>query len=175
MDFLAQYPWYGAAAYCNYKSIMEGLQPCVDFADWTLDITKSGYRLPTEAEWEKAARGGLVANWFPWASASGTYESNIDGGKANYFHSGGIFDHEVAVCGYFNNGQTPDGTDMINGYGLYDMAGNLEEWCWDWYEYSYYSASPATDPEGKVVRGGGLGNAKMRSAFRGIGFRCVKR
>ena len=188
--------WYGAVAYCNYKSMMKGLQTCVDFADWSLDITKPGYRLPTEAEWEKAARGGLVANWFPWPSASGTYEANIDGSKANYFHNGGIFDHEVAVCGYFNSGQTPDGTDMANGYGLYDMAGNLEEWCWDWYDSSYYSASPSTDPQGpssgsyttKVVRGGAWGSdtSKLRcgarydatpasSAFRGIGFRCVKR
>lgn len=188
--------WYGAAAYCNYKSLMEGLQPCIAFADWTLDITKNGYRLPTEAEWEKAARGGLVANWFPWPSASGTYESNIDGSKANYFHSGGIFDHEVSVCGYYNGGQTPDGIDMKNGYGLYDMAGNLDEWCWDWYDNEYYQTSPASDPEGppkgfltsKVVRGGRWGDPThmlrcayrddsilTSTAFRGTGFRCVKR
>ena len=188
--------WYGAVAYCNYKSLMEGLQECVDFTDWSLDISKSGYRLPTEAEWEKAARGGLVANWFPWQSAGGSYESNIDGSKANYSQSGGLFNSEVAVCEYFNGGQIPAGADMKNGYGIYDMAGNLAEWCWDWYDSTYYHTSPDTDPEGppegcltsKVVRGGGWGdqNYKLRcaarydanptsSSFRGIGFRCVKR
>ncbi len=188
--------WYGAVAYCNYKSMMEGLQTCVDFGDWSLDITKPGYRLPTEAEWEKAARGGLVANWFPWASASGTYMSNIDGSKANYQFSGGLFNSEIAPCGYFNGGQIPAGSDMKNGYGLYDMAGNVEEWCWDWYKDDYYETSPGTDPEGppkgvlttKVVRGGGWNTHShvlrcaarndvnpTSTSFRGIGFRCVKR
>jgi len=194
--------WYGAAAYCNYKSDMEGLQRCIDFTgeDWTLDISKNGYRLPTEAEWEKAARGGLVAQWYPWAGAGGTYEdcyNYIDGGKANYMNSGGIFDHAVAVCGYYNGGQVPAGTDMKNVYGLYDMAGNVEEWCWDWYDNLYYQKPPPpVDPEGppkdflntKVTRGGGWESKREKlrcaarndsdptiSAFGRFGFRCVKR
>jgi len=194
--------WYGAAAYCNYKSLMEGLQPCISFADWSLDISKNGYRLPTEAEWEKAARGGLVANWFPWQGAGGTYDDcnkYIDGSKANYRYSGGIFNSEVAVCGYYNGGQIPTGSDMANGYGLYDMAGNLEEWCWDWYDSNYYSQPESTNDNTtgpvkdvtlsyRLVRGGGWGDKSdtlrcaarnyanpESSAFRGLGFRCVKR
>ncbi len=194
--------WYGAVAYCNYKSLMESLQACVNFVDWSLDITKNGYRLPTEAEWEKAARGGLVAQWYPWAGAGGTYQdchNYIDGSKANYSQSGGLFNSEVAVCGYFNGGQIPTGTDMRNGYGLYDMAGNLQEWCWDWYSSSFYGKPEAShdDTTGpvqdgtlqyRVVRGGGWGGTRgelrcaarddagpTSSAFRGIGFRCVKR
>jgi sulfatase modifying factor 1 len=194
--------WYGAQAYCNYKSDMEGLQRCIDFTgdDWTCDLTKSGNRLPTEAEWEKAARGGLVANWYPWPSTGPGVTSDIDGSKANYFMSGGLFDHEIAVCGYFNGGQIPAGVDMANGYGLYDMCGNVEEWCYDWYDNLYYQSAGATakdtmgPPKGfllyKVLRGGAWGDnpaqgevriaqrddaAPTHSAFRGYGFRCVKR
>ncbi len=194
--------WFGAVAYCNYKSMREGLQICVNFGDWSLDITKPGYRLPTEAEWEKAARGGLVAQWYPWTGAGGTYQdcyNYIDGSKANYYYSGGIFDREVAVCGYYNGGQIPAGTNMKNDYELYDMAGNLREWCWDWYSSSFYGTPEASkaDTTGpvqdgslqyRVVRGGGWGDQRnflrcaarddanpRNSAFRGTGFRCVKR
>ncbi len=191
--------WYGALAYCNYKSEMEGLQPCVNFTDWSCDFSKTGYRLPTEAEWEKAARGGLTAQWYPWPGSGGNYEDHIDGSKANYFQSTGPYNSEVSVCGYYNGTQIPAGTDMANGYGLYDMAGNLEEWCWDWFKWEYYKdpSSTQADTTGpvqdgtlqyKVVRGGRWGDQKHflrcaarndvspdSSAYRGVGFRCVRR
>jgi len=190
--------WYGALAYCNYKSEMEGLQQCINFSDWSCDFTKNGYRLPTEAEWEKAARGGLTAQWYPWPGAGGSYENHIDGSKANYHLSGGIFNSEVSVCGYYNGGQIPAGSDMANGYGLYDMAGNLDGWCWDWFGWEYYKDLSATTddttgpPKGslqyKVTRGGRWGDQKHflrcaargdrapdHSSYRGPGFRCVKR
>jgi formylglycine-generating enzyme required for sulfatase activity len=191
--------WYGALAYCNYKSEMEGLQQCINFTDWSCDFSKNGYRLPTEAEWEKAARGGLTAQWYPWPGAGGNYENHIDGSKANYHLSGGIFNSEVSVCGYYNGGQIPAGSDMANGYGLYDMAGNLDEWCWDWFKWEYYKDPSATtdDTTGpiqdgtlsyKVTRGGRWGDQKHflrcaarsyrepgHSSYRGPGFRCVRR
>ncbi len=191
--------WYGALAYANFLSEMEGLQPCINFTNWSCTFTRNGYRLPTEAEWEKAARGGLVTNVFPWPSVGGIWQDHLDGSKANYYLNGGLFNHEVALCCYFNGGQIPAGTDMANGYGLYDMAGNLDEWCWDWYKDTYYKDAGATaaDTTGpaqdgsffyKVVRGGRWGSqghtlrcaarddeSPDSSAFRGVGFRCVRR
>jgi formylglycine-generating enzyme required for sulfatase activity len=191
--------WYGALAYANFLSEMEGLQPCINFTTWACVFTRNGYRLPTEAEWEKAARGGLVTNVFPWPSIGGAWQDHVDGSKANYYLSGGLFNFEVSPCGYFNGGQIPAGPDMANGYGLYDMAGNLDEWCWDWYKDTYYKDAGATaaDTPGpvqdgsfhyKVVRGGRWGSqahtlrcaarddeGPTSSAFRGVGFRCVRR
>jgi len=129
--------WYGALAYCNYRSDIEGFTRCIDFTTWSCDVARTGYRLPTEAEWEKAARGGLVAQWYPWPGAGGVCTDHIDGSKADYYLSGGTFHSDLAVCGYYNGGQLPPGGDMANGYGLYDMAGNAQEWFWDWYKQDF--------------------------------------
>ena len=187
--------WYGAQAYCNYKSDMEGLQRCTDFDDWTCDFGKNGYRLPTEAEWEKAGRGGLTGHHYPWDSSGGAYGDHIDGSKANYDGSGDPYDNGTSPVGYYDGDQTPAGSDMANGYGLYDMAGNVWEWCADWYPSGWYDQPGATQndtsgPAGplsyRVLRGGSWGGSTgyLRCAVRvvdvpsltnnGGGFRCAR-
>jgi formylglycine-generating enzyme required for sulfatase activity len=138
--------WFGAAAYCNYRSLIEGLTPCFNLADWSCDTSRNGYRLPTEAEWEKASRGGLVGNHYPWPSAGGGPFSHIDASKANYTVVEPHYFHNSPV-GYYNGSQTPPGVDMANGFGIYDMAGNVREWCLDWFDPLWYATAEASLPD----------------------------
>lgn len=165
--------WFGALAYCNYKSEMEGLTRCIIFTNWECNFSNNGYRLPTEAEWEKAARGGWKGYFYPWESYGASYlnyTGYINGSCANYYNSGDPYESNFPYStpvGYYNGSQIPTGSNMANPYGLYDMAGNVREWCWDWYEDDWYGVTSASydDTPGpgwywpgvKVIRGGDWG------------------
>ena len=204
--------WYDAVKWCNARSQMEGLTPCyyTDAGYTTLYKTRendlvyvnwgvNGYRLPTEAEWEKAARGGTGGHRFPWTNVQTITQS-----QADYYSDGGEAYDLSPAPGFdaaFNDGvypyTSPVGSFAANGYGLYDMAGNVYEWCWDWYDIGYYGSSPASDPRGadnpsgnpyvnRVFRGGAWGTSarSCRSsqrlndapfdAYNGVGFRVVR-
>jgi len=139
--------WYGAAAYCNYLSEIDGLAPCYDLSDWSCDFSADGYRLPTESEWEKAARGGLSERRFPWGDTI-THE------QANYYSSSSYEYDDSATRGYnplYDDVGVPYTSPVMgftpNGFGLYDMAGNVWEWCNDWYGADYYESSHASSPD----------------------------
>lgn len=154
--------WYDAVKWCNARSQREGLTP-VYYTDaartqvykagqvfldnnW-VSWEANGYRLPTVAEWIKAYRGGQGAGYFPWPSYWGSREDNINPNLANYYQSGDPFESNTSAglrattpVGYYNGSQTPQGPDNANGYGLYDMAGNVGEWCWDRQFTNWYSS-----------------------------------
>ncbi len=161
--------WYGAAAYCNFRSEMEGLTPCYDMEDpaWPCDYAADGYRLPTEAEWEYAARDGRAAR-SRYSGGENLDELgifNANSGMATVYTTrrdgegalvGGSSD---VVCG----GTHGVGLKKPNELGFYDMSGNAAEWCNDW--YGSYSSAPQTNPVGaeysendkkaeRIIRGG---------------------
>ncbi len=123
--------WYATTKYCNWLSEQQGLTPCYSGPGRVpeCDFLANGYRLPTEAEWEYAARGGNHSRGFTYAGS----------------------DNLVEVAWYAaNSGDSihPVGQKKPNELGLYDMSGNLYEWCWDWYREDYYVSSPSDDPIG---------------------------
>jgi formylglycine-generating enzyme required for sulfatase activity len=187
--------WYDAIVFCNKLSILEGLDPVYSISnstnpdDWgtvptssdatwnavTMVPNANGYRLPTEAEWEYACRAGTTT---AYNNGNDDYTDATEVGKVAWYSSNaGSKTHEV-------------GLKTANTWGLYDMHGNVYEWCWDW--YGTYASGAQSDPDGavagtaRVIRGGGWNyNAQyLRSAFRHdvnpyardnvIGFRLVR-
>jgi formylglycine-generating enzyme len=203
--------WYDCVKWCNARSQSAGLTPVYytdagltqvyksgqvtnPFVNWSAN----GFRLPTEAEWEKAARGGLSGRRFPWGN-------RIDQNQANYYGNTNSYSYDLGPDDYNAVGSidgtwpatSPVGSFDVNGYGLYDMAGNVMEWCWDWYGGTPFAAgSPylgGSNPQGvgpgsdllRVLRGGywsdGANLARCANRRFGnpsfpandVGFRCV--
>jgi sulfatase modifying factor 1 len=175
--------WYNAVKWANAASEKEGLTPCykVNGAVYrtgtsdavTCDWSANGYRLPTEAEWEVAARGGLSGKRFPWGDTISQSQANYWAStRYAYDLSGSVSDfHPTYKTGEYLY-TSPVGSFAANGYGLYDMAGNVFQWCWDWYDGMPYAGG--TNPRGagtgslRVLRGGGWngGAINARSADR---------
>lgn len=174
-----QVRWSDAVKFCNKRSEKEGLVPCYDLQTWKCNFEASGYRLPTEAEWEYACRAGTRTPYF-----FGDNSAKL--GEYAWFdkNSGGH--------------PQPVGLKKPNPWGLYDMSGNLWQWCNDFYKVDYYPQSSGPDPKGpaegetKVVRGGAwrAGAENCRSGYRYnenpgyadvcfgydiYGFRCVRK
>ncbi|MFH1759721.1 MAG: SUMF1/EgtB/PvdO family nonheme iron enzyme, partial [bacterium] len=172
--------WKHAVHYCNWRSLEENLELCYDDTmgtyNWICDYDKNGYRLPTESEWEYAARGGLAGKLYPWGNSLISAVNYLDNGTDSSWETGRY---------------------SANSFGLFDMAGNVAEWCQDWYDSLWYrnytpdylfKAAPGSPIiKNKVVRGGAFNSsadsirvskrmfAFQDSSYEWLGFRCVRK
>ncbi|MDP3179004.1 MAG: formylglycine-generating enzyme family protein [Spirochaetaceae bacterium] len=175
--------WYEVLVYCNKRSMGEGLSPCYSIAAssdpslwgdapksangaWNAvacDFSADGYRMPTEAEWEYACRSGTMT--------ATSFGETLDSAQANF---DGNTQYLVPAKGNSLGRTAPVGSYAANAWGIYDMHGNVWEWCWDRYSDRYYIRSPPADPRGadagryRVLRGGSWSNFgyRLRSAAR---------
>jgi formylglycine-generating enzyme required for sulfatase activity len=174
-----QVSWPEAARFCNARSRHEGLQPAYNEDTGACDFAANGYRLPTEAEWEYACRAGTNTD----------YSFGAEARKLSEF---------AWFAGNAGKKTHPVGQKQANPWGLFDMHGNVAEWCQDFYDKGYYKNSPEKNPRGPadgkeyVLRGGSWKSPAdaLRSAYRigenpgfsdaclardAIGFRCVRK